>query len=286
METKEAVNFKPFAEKIVIKPIMKIRNPLVNDINHEAAILFGNATIKFRLPLDRYGNLLDPFESQDERKWLEKELDLDLNHHKQKENQWHKLSLSLAKNPITLHLNDPKQYLQYVIARANANQIAKSADAQITKQHRYVITSVDEDIKTESKSADLKIKCYMALGKLKDSKADMLNFLRVYGKKVSPVSKEDFLLTELQKIIDEDTQGFLKTYEDKDSYEIKLLIADAVECGAVIKNGRQYALPGGDLLAATGMPATINNVIEYLTSPANQDILTTIETRIKKSKEK
>ena len=286
MNTKEAT-FKPEIEKVIIKPIMRVRNPLVADPQHEAFFLFGNATVKYTLPIDRYGNLINPFKSEAEQKWLEQELDMDLNYHKAKDNAWHKMKVALGKDPKALDLLNPKQYLEYIILRANSLFIAPSAEEAKDKMtYRYMITSVDEEIKTKSSDTDNKIEAYIALGELRNSKDDMINFLKVYGKKVSTASKPEFLQGQIKDIIENDTETFLTLIKDKDSYDIKLIIAEGVECGAIIKRGREYTLPGGDVLSNTGETATIKNAVEYLKAKKNQDILTMIKTRIKTAKDK
>lgn len=279
--------FKPETDVVIIKPIMRARNPLVNDPDHEAFFLFGNAKIDYKLPIDRYGNLLNPFKNEEEQRWLESELDLDLNYHKIKDNAWHKIKVSLGKDARRLDLRNAKQYLEYVVLRANSLHIAPSAEEAGNKRtYRYMITSVDQEVKDQSNVGNLKIEAYIAFGKLRDSKEDMINFLKVYGKKVSDVSKETFLTAEITKIVENDTETFLSIISDKDNYEMKLLIAEAVEAGAVIKKSREYLLPGGDALAETGQIATIDNAVKYLKSPKNQDILTLIQTRVKTSKSK
>jgi hypothetical protein len=68
--------------------------------------------------------------------------------------------------------------------------------------YRYMITSVDEEIKTKSSDTDNKIEAYIALGELRNSKDDMINFLKVYGKKVSTASKPEFLQGQIKDIFD------------------------------------------------------------------------------------
>ena len=63
-ETKEKVSkFAGINKKVIVKPIMRARNANITDPEHEAFFLFGNATIDYRLPLDRHGNLKNPFDS-------------------------------------------------------------------------------------------------------------------------------------------------------------------------------------------------------------------------------
>lgn len=282
----EVKKFKPPTNKIIVKPIMRARNPLVSDPKHEAFFLFGSASIDYCLPTDRHNNLINPFTSKAEQHWLEKELDLDLNYHKAKDNYWNVIKVRLGKDNKILNLQNPKHYIEYLLLRANKLYIAPSGDKMFDRAtYRYALVSEEFETKKTVKSADLKIEAYKALGKLEDDKSAMLNFLKVYGNKVSKVSKKEFLLSEISKIVDEDIKGFLAVIRDKDNYELKLLIAEGVEIGAINKQGRKYFLPGGDPLCGEGDSPILKNVIEYLKSPAQQDIYTTIKARVENSKD-
>lgn len=284
----EATKFKPQEKRVVVKPIMsRARNPLITDPEHEAYFLAGNATISYCLPMDTHGNLLNPFTKPGEKEWLEEELDVDLNFHKAKNNFWHKFKVKLGKTNRVLDLQNPKQYLEYLVLKANTQFVAPDGESMLKKAtYRYAIVSEEFETKKQVKEADLEIEAYMFLGQLRKDKKDMINFLKVYGgKKVSDVSKEDFLISELKKIVESDLEGFLKVAHDVDNYEIKLLIANAVEIGALIKKGRKYHLPGGDDLCGPGEVPTLANAVTYLQSPGNQDILTLLKTRVEQAKD-
>lgn len=284
--TKEKKVFTPVEKTILVKPVMRSRNTLITDPKHEAFFLFGNATITLTLPMDRSGNLVNPFTSKEEQEWLEDELDIDLNYHKSKNNHWHTFKVVLGKGTKKLQLANPKQYLEYLLLRANGQLIAPNGAAKMDKAtYRYSLESEEFENKKVASATDLKIKAYMALGKIKDDKEAMVNFLKVYGKKVAETSKIDFLVSRLTEIVDNDTNKFLSLINDKENYEIRLLIAEGVDCGAIEKRGRAYQLPGGDPLAAPGLPAVIDNVIDYLNGAAQQDVLLAIKTRVKNAKD-
>lgn len=283
---KEATTFNGRKEVVVVKPIMRSRNPLISDPEHEAFFLVGTSTVSYSLPVDRQNNLVNPFSSKAEQDWLEKELDLDLNVHKRKDNYWHKFRVRLGKDNRRLDLNNPKDYIEWLVLRANNLYIAPTGESMGDRAtYRYALVSEEFETKKSVKRADLEIDAYMHLGKLKDDKEAMLNFLKVYGKKVSPQSKENFLFTELRKLIDTDIDGFLNVAKDKENYDLRLLIANAVEVGAVLKDGRKYSLPGGDDLCAKGEVPTLLNVVNYLKHPGNQDILTALKARVENAKD-
>ncbi len=272
--------------KIQIKLILKGVNASIQDPEHEAYNLFGTSSREYTLPVDRQGNKVNPFTCDEEKEWLEKSLDLDLNYHKVSNNYWDRAKIVMGKSTKILDLENPKHYIDYVLARANKQFFAPSGDDQKKKAtYKYVIVAENYEIKATASKANQRIEAYKFLGKIEDSKQEMVDFLKVYGKKVSSVSKIEFLVSEMEKIIVDDIEGFINTSKDKDNYELKLLIAQAVEVGALIKEKRKYSLPGGDPLCGEGDVSTLDNAIIYLKNKANQDIYTTLVARVKNAKD-
>lgn len=283
--TKEVATFTPIKKIISVKPILRVRNQLITDPEHEAFFLFGTATTDYRLPVDRNNTLLNPFESKAEQEWLEKQLDTDLNIYKKRDNFWVKHKVRLGKDVKRLNLENPKDYLDYLILKANKLYIAPDGDSQKKKAtYRYALISDEYETQTAVKSSDKKKIAWKAAAKLEEKgKNEMINFLKVYGNRVSPESKIEFLIGSIDKIIEEDIDGFLKIVEEKD-YDLKLLISNAVDVAAIIKKGRAYFLPGGDALAAPGLISTIDNAVTYLKEPANSDIINSLKARINAGK--
>ncbi len=277
----EAKRFTPIDKKIIVKPIMKVRNPMVSDPDHEAYFLFGTATIDYTLPVDANNTIINPFTSKEEQLWLEKELDLDLNIYKKNDNFWKSHKVRLGKVERKLNLMNPKDYLDYLVLKANRLYIAPDGESQKKKAtYRYALISEEYETQTVVKSSDKKKAAYKALARLEDKGKDaMLNFLKVYGHRVSPESKMEFLTASIDKIIEDDIDGFLKIADDK-QYELKLLVANAVEIGAVIKKGRLYSLPGGDNLCGAAETPVIETVIAYLNQPVNSDILLSLKAKV------
>lgn len=283
METlnKEEV-FTPPTNKVIVKPVMRMRNPMVDDPQHEAYFLFGTASIDYCLPMDRNHNLVNPFSSKEEQKWLEKQLDVDLNIYKKKEdNYWFKHKVRLGKDERTLNLSNAKDYVDYLILKANQLYIAPDGDSMMKRAtYRYALVAEEFQVKSQVKSSDKKKKAYKEAARLEEKGKDfMLNFLKVYGHRASPESKIEFLVAQIDQIIEDDIDGFLKIVDDK-NYEYKLLIATAVEIGAVTKKGRLFYLPGGDPLCGAGETPTIETVVKYILEPANSDILIALKARI------
>jgi len=281
-ETVENKGFMPPRQKVIVKPILRQRG-MINDPTHEAYFLFGRSAIKYCLP-QKGGILVTPFSSKAEQEWLERELDVDLNIYKSKDNYWKskEAKVRMTKDYRTLNLENPHDYRDWLILKACTNQIAPDGQSMMKKKtYRYAL--VEESFENEKKAskADNKKKAYKLLGALEVSNDKMLSFLKVYGKRVDSNSKRDFLVGLLDEIIEKDIEGFIKLAEDK-TFDVKLLLEDAVEAGALTKTGKEYYLPGGDKLSANDKtPATVTNAVAYLTDPANQDILLQLKARVK-----
>lgn len=283
----EIVKFTPPKKVIYVKPILRVRNPLITDPDHEAFFLFGTATTDYRLPVDRNNNLINPFSSKEEQTWLEKQLDTDLNIYKKRDNHWVKHKVRLGKDIKKLDLENPKDYLDYLILKSNKTYIAPDGESQKKKAtYRYALISEEYETQTAVKSSDKKKIAWKAAAKLEEKgKAELINFLKVYGHRVSSDSKLEFLIASIDKIIEEDIDGFLKIVEEKD-YDLKLLISNAVDVGAIVKKGRAYFLPGGDALAQPGLVSTIDNTVAYLKQPVNSDIINSLKAQIDKANKK
>lgn len=285
METTEVKVFTPPNTKVIVKPVMRMRNPMIENPEHEAYFLFGTASIDYCLPSDRNNNLINPFESKEEQKWLEKELDADLNIYKKVDNYWTKHRVRLGKDERLLNLSNAKDYIDYLILKANKLYIAPDGDSMMKRAtYRYALVAEEFQVKAQVKSSDKKKKAYKEAARLEERGKDfMLNFLKVYGHRASPESKTEFLVSQIDQIIESDIDGFLKIVDDK-NYEYKLLIANAVEVGAVHKKGRLFYLPGGDPLCGPGEAPTIETVVKYILEPANSDILIALKARISDKK--
>lgn len=282
---KKKVNFEPPTEKVIIKPIMRNRTT-VTDPKHEAYFLFGTSKIKYNLPSTQNGTFKTPFTKEGEQVWLEKKLDLDLNIFKKDNNFWKTYKVSLGKDPRVLNLQDPKDYLDYIVLKANTNLIAPSgSEAMMKKTYRYALVQETFEIEKKASIVEKKKNAYKKLSELESSRTSMIKFLKVAGLKVDDNSKEEFLTTKLGEMIENSIDSFLKIANDE-NFDKKLLFEEAIACGAIVKVRQEYYLPGGDKLAADNkLQARHETAIEYLWLPENQVILDNIKQRIKASKE-
>ena len=273
-------------ERVSIEIVNRARGP-IKDPKHEAYQLFGTATIDVCVPQDGQGNLIDPLTAE-EREFFEDrtrsgmpfdagELSV---HNKESENYWYTVLIKLDKNKRVLDLKNPKDYLDYKVLLANKELVAPSGDAQFDKvTYRFALISSDYTEKTTLSEADIQERAWTKFGEIRNNRSHMSNILKNYGRRPSEESTDDFLRTEITKLIKNDIKRFLEVAED-DLLDDKIFVNKAVRAGAIRIVHGKYVLPGGDALANKGDVANMVNAIAFIQSPENQEIYATIKERV------
>lgn len=235
--------FKLPNKTVIVQPIF--RNGFLPK-GHEANFLFKHAKNKFELPrLMVTGSYKDPFSSDEERKYLEKFLGLDLNPFDEKNNYFKGFSVALGKDPITLDLSHPEQYLQYLVLKANTEYVTTNYEQRNRKQtYKYVIIDKDAQDTEALERVNQTTKAYETLTKINKSPSDLRALLIADNKSVSPQTKVDFLTTEVFKMFEERRHTFLALTSDLETVRYKALIFDAIRMKAIVVTGmKAYALP-------------------------------------------
>jgi hypothetical protein len=112
----------------------------------------------------------------------------------------------------------------------------------------------------------------------------MRDFLNVYyttkpgGKQVPPDAKEDFLIAEIEKLIEQDLSGFLNLAKDA-QYDKKVLVYNALRAGALHREGMTFKTPEGTVIGDT-----MGSVITFLDAPENSEEVIKIKGRIENAK--
>jgi hypothetical protein len=263
-------------KRIDIKPIVRGSSWL--EKGHDGEFMYTGSVRSYVLPLDRNTNQLKTILTQDEMEFFENKLQLEkgtLSFYKKNNAFWAKFTVKVGKEGDSLNLADPIDNLKHRVLLAN-KEIAPSPEERMNSIH-YKFMLVDKDYETEerAKKSNVLRDAYKALAKLESSETRMRDVLRIYGKKPAVGATREFLVSELDKLIETDVKGFLAIVQDSD-YETRVLLEDAIECRAIVKKDKTgYALPGGDKIA--------NNtpeVITWLKSPKNSEELLTIKAKI------
>jgi len=276
-------------KKVLVVPVRRKGRWLPD--NHEASFLFKHSYFQVVVPKDgRNGELKDPltkeerdfFESKASGLALEKG---DLSTLKRENNYWSNFRVKLDKNVLQLDLSNAMDYLRYKVLAVNTEIIAPSAEDKYAKgTYRFAIVEEDYQHEERVKAASEKKTAYKFFGKIDNSPTKMKNFLNVYytqkpgGKQVPPNAKKEFLIAEIEKLIENDLLGFLKLADDKD-YDKKVLIFTAQRAGALVREGMTFKIPDGAVIGDN-----LQEVITFFDNPANSEEVIKLKARIENSK--
>jgi hypothetical protein len=276
---------------VKVQPILR-RRGMINDPSHTMFFMLEGTDIKLPVPNDRNGQVMCPL-TEEERAYFEdssrsglpfKRGDLSP-FNEGHDNYWKRkeTTVRLVKEGFVLDLSKPYDYITYAILRCNKSLIASTTEDMNRKTCLFALVPEDFEITERVSSADKKKTAYRESAKLENDRDAMIDFLTVYGKRPATTAKSKFLISEIDKIIENDLNGFLKIIQD-DEYETRLLINKAVRIGAIVKKGDKYELKGGDKLSLVGEINNLNGAINYLKAIENQDVLLTIKAQLDKAK--
>lgn len=270
-------------KKVKLEPIIR-KGGWLQDINkdHDGAFMFSGSFLRLKgLPVDGLTKKKPQVLTQEELAWFESSkcpLGLkegDLSPYKMEKNFWTQFEVKIPKDGLQLDLNDVHDYLRYKFLLCYTNIICPSPE-QAYENLEYKFTFADEqhEIQKQNKRGEIKKNAWIEFGKIEGSMEKLRNVLTIYGRKPLGSAKQEFLIAEVNKIVEENPVKFLEIVRDKDM-DIKILINKAVSVGALRKQKSSYSLPGGDIIGRTE-----SETIEFLKDKMNQDIYLTIKAQI------
>jgi hypothetical protein len=256
-------------KKVYLKPVIR-GGKMITAPEHVAYFQYDGAMNWFQLPKTELGVLANPFKDDEERKFFEEELDLDLNVNKKKDNFWHTFFVKVMKDYSLMHegytfnLSDPLDNLRYRVTKLQA-MVAPSWDQRLNRgDYRFAL--VDENYAEEKEHTETNktIEAYTYLGSIQNSLREMKDFLGVYYlekkemKFVPEDADKDWLKKEVKKVIETEVDLALKIINDGDA-KIKNFILQAIRSGAINKTARnKYDIPG------EGVSYEYDELVKYL----------------------
>lgn len=278
-------------EKVTVQFI-----PKQGKITNPKHVLYGNMAenayrvfVTPKLQSGYYVNVL----TDEEKEFLEDAMGLEYNSlsiYKKENNFWDGdvdsiTRVKLFKHDNYLDLSNPEDYIKYKILLANKNYIAPSLQVlQDTPKATYQFVIVRENEATNSAKDNMTntMKCYKEFGKIEDD-IDKLRLVieTIDGRKTAPGTKIDFLQTRVNNLIQADPKLFLKVVTDP-LLETKVLIRKCVDEGIITYKGNGlYLREDGSPLCDHNQDPTLNNAAIYLNSPKRQDLLFSLQNKIK-----
>lgn len=285
----EKTIFKFPKKKIFLKPINRKGGWLPD--NHDGAFMFTGTYAKYPVPISSITQKVVVNASEEELAALEKAMSMPegfLNPNKpDKENFWmsgggkskKQPILRISKDGLELNLEDPNQYLLYIIAKSNKNVIAPSWDKRLDNaEYKFAIVDMDEQLVETASKVDLTKDGWMAYGSISNSLDKMRTALKLLtldkGLKISKTATESFIKLELEKYLESDTKHFIDVVKDPD-LNLKGVVLDAIDKKHITKDGLKYYITGNP-----DAKMTFENLIEYLKEAENQDILLKLKDQI------
>ncbi len=257
-------------KKVTVLPVVK-KTWLPK--GHEAEFLYQHSMNTFTVPKNAMnGSYVNPL-TNEEQEMLESHPGLsikegDLSVHKRENNFWKSTfkPIKLGKDPRTLDLSDPMDYITYKVLLLNKDYIAPDAySAQGKASYKYMI--VDE--------------AYLEYGKIREDKVALSDILFLLtNQRVSPNSTLIWLQGQVGDFIANNPKRFIEVVNDKD-LQTRVLITKGLTYNAIQKDGTAYRTMGGDL-----MGVDLTATIAFLNNKQNGDHRILIETMIARAEGK
>lgn len=191
----------------------------------------------------------------------------------------------LTKQDNYFNLADPEDYIRYKILLANKDYIAPSI--QVLQDYpkatyQFVIISEGEETKIAKTNMSTTMLCYKEYGKIENDIDTLRVIIEIFsGKSTSSNTKLEFLQTKINEFIQTDSKLFLKIITDP-MLSTKVLIKKCIEAGLIANRGNYlYLRSDGTPLCENGEEPTFNTAAKYLNSPKHQEILFTLQAKLK-----
>jgi hypothetical protein len=280
-------------KKITLMPSPRGANMGVKEKTHLAYFQIEHGSTFFSLPRTERGDLVKVFKNDDERKWFEETLGLDLNISKPG-NYFETFDIKVTKDSVLMYkgetydMADPMDNLRVRVLKWQP-VIAPSEEKRLERpEYKWYLVDQDNIVKKQAVEYDSIVEFGMFLGKLGDNLDKKKNVLKVYfssinsTEKITPDTTEQMVKSKFNQISkDISTRDeFLKIVEDP-LFDDKIFVLDAVDAGAIFKDGKDtYSFTGEE------ETYTFDGISRYISKLKDEqdDIYFTIMDRIKKHK--
>jgi hypothetical protein len=271
---KESVIINTRPDKVTLKPIKK--NGWLPD-DHDGSIRYSKCFERLTVQAARGTGVLQTGLSDEDEKRLENKMNMSPGTlSRYNKDYWTMFRVDISKEGTILDLSSPEDELKYLVLKAHqrvANSEMERFDSPFAE---YIMTSDEQEAKVVNRKSKLKRKAYKVFSGM--STTEMKDVLKVMGKRVGDDASVDFVESQLDKIVTDDPQNFLTTVEDP-TFAMRAFIDDCISARVLVKNGTKYQLPGGDIVGYT-----LEQTIEYLQNPDNQEVYLDLKGKMSISK--
>ena len=193
--------------------------------------------------------------------------------------------ITLSKEDTYLDLSNPRDYIIYKMLLAWSDRVCPSMEQLRNTNkatYKFVLINENDEAKAANEEMSTASRCYYAFGNYKDN-ADVLKVVieTLTGKSLSPNTKIEFLRQQINEQIKANPKLFLSVIEDE-YIETKALIHLAVENGIISKRGDFYYMTDSNQALSEGnTDPTLTNAAKFLSNAKRQDLLLTIQAKVK-----
>lgn len=274
-------------ERVIVKHVPK-ETGIVRDPKH---ILYGGmaeGAVRWltvpRLTSGMYMNVL----TNAEKAYLEDIMGLEYNAlsiYNKVDNFWDNYQVRLNKQDNFINLADPNDYIKYKVLLANKDLIAPSLqdlEDHPKATYQFVIIHENEESQASKKKMNATMQAYMEFGKIQEN-VDILRTIieTIDGRPTSKNSKIEFLQEKVGKLIQADARLFVRVATDP-LLSTKVLIKKAIEGGLISnRGGMLYLKADGTPLCVDNEEPTLNIAAKYLNMPKNQELLFSLQAKLK-----
>ena len=260
--------------KVTLKPIKK-HGWLPDD--HDGAIRYSKCFERLTVQAAKGTGVLNTGLSEDDEVRLEAKMHMAPGTlSKYNRDYWADFRIDVPKDGKILNISNPEDEVKYLVLKAHQRVANSEMERFDTPFAEYVMTSDEQEAKVENQKSKLKRKAYKVFSGM--STTEMKDVLKVMGKRVGDDASVDFVESQLDKIVTDDPQNFLTTVEDP-TFAMRAFIDDCISSRVLVKNGTKYQLPGGDVVGYT-----LEQTIEYLQNPDNQEVYLDLKGKMSISK--
>lgn len=289
-------------ETVIVRKLPK-RTNLVQDSNHIMGDgMHENAFKIYCVPkLQKTNNFVNVL-TNEEKEYLEYSMGLEenaLSIYKQPAelNFWSNAnpnglsSVTLKKRDNIFDMSKPTDYIAVKILLANKDKICPSMEeweARPKETYEFVIIREGQETQMSQSNTDATIDAIMKLGKI-DSDKDVLKLVveTMMGKKYGDGVSLEWLRTQALDMIKSGAKNarlFLGIVNDE-NLDNKVLIRKAVNKGIIAdRGGFLYIKDGNQPMCGDGEDPTMSNAARWIGKPKNQELLFSIQAKLKETK--
>jgi len=201
---------------------------------------------------------------------------------------WNDFYVTLEKLDTTLDLSNADDYIRYKLLLGWDQIIAPSLKVykeRPTAAYQFYLEREGEEESFTAKTLNETKQAWKNFDKIEDNKEILAAVIFLMtGKVASSNAKLHYLNGEVEKLVDKRAAKFNALLADP-QFETKVLIANAERAGIIKKVKGAYETMDGLPLTEKGQPATVQNVVNFLNDPLNNEVKELILSRVENIKE-